>query len=57
MADNKRRPLLDGLTKEERSNVPLLLERVYLALGANWTPSASESRESWGNMSSMGGRA
>jgi len=57
MADNKRRPLLDGLTKEELSNVPLLLERVYLALGANWTPSASESRESWGNMSSMGGRA
>ena len=57
MADNKRRPLLDGLTKEEWSNVPQLLERVYLALVANWTPSASESRGSWGNMSSMGGRA
>ena len=33
MPDSKRRPLLDGLTEEERSNVPLLLERVYWALG------------------------
>ena len=31
--DGKRRPLLDGLTEEERGNIPLLLERVYWALG------------------------
>jgi len=28
MADSKRRPLLDGLTEEERSNIPLLLEQL-----------------------------
>jgi len=33
MGDSKRRPLLDGLTDEERGNIPLLLERVYWALG------------------------
>ena len=33
MSDSKRRPLMDGLSEEERGNVPLLLERVYWALG------------------------
>jgi len=30
--DGKRRPLLQGLSEEDRRNIPLLLERLYLAL-------------------------
>ena len=31
--NSRRRPLLEGLSDEERANIPLLLERVYWALG------------------------